>query len=243
MEELETYGELLVKHYSGSHAYGTATPNSDIDFRGIFCADPVYIRTPFFNIESFVDETEQDTTYWELSHFIKLYLKANINIVETLWVDPDDLVKTSREYEYLRGYRAKLMTTRIAKSVVGYSHKRIQEIRKRSESEDPDKSIKDAVGIMRILRMGAEFLETGEIKVRRPDANQLRAIRQSGFDIDKLSRYVIEMDDKITHRLLPKADLPDEPDYGLASQLIMAIQDSVWKRRKKIVAEKPYYQS
>lgn len=33
---------LLVKHYAGSHVYNTALLTSDVDFRGIFCADPVW---------------------------------------------------------------------------------------------------------------------------------------------------------------------------------------------------------
>ena len=44
------HDNLLVKHYAGSKAYGTSLPTSDTDFRGIFVADPINVRTPFFPV-------------------------------------------------------------------------------------------------------------------------------------------------------------------------------------------------
>ena len=52
---------MLVKHYAGSISYGTNLPTSDVDFRGIFCGDPVNILTPFFPIREVTDVDEEDT--------------------------------------------------------------------------------------------------------------------------------------------------------------------------------------
>ena len=49
---------MLVKHYAGSHSYGTALPDSDVDFRGVFCADPVNILTPFFPVRECEDQDD-----------------------------------------------------------------------------------------------------------------------------------------------------------------------------------------
>jgi predicted nucleotidyltransferase len=63
---------MLVKHRAGSHAYGTAIATSDLDFRGVFVADPVNVRTPFFPVYEAEDQLEEDTKLFELAHFMKL---------------------------------------------------------------------------------------------------------------------------------------------------------------------------
>ncbi len=54
LQELMTEN-LIVKHKAGSHAYGTQIETSDEDHRGIFVADPINIRTPFFKVEEATD--------------------------------------------------------------------------------------------------------------------------------------------------------------------------------------------
>ena len=65
---------------AGSHSYGTSTPSSDLDFRGIFVADPEYIRTPFYQINVQKDPNEMDSESYELNKFMTLYCDGNPNI-------------------------------------------------------------------------------------------------------------------------------------------------------------------
>jgi hypothetical protein len=120
---------LLVKHYAGSHAYGTALPTSDTDFRGIFCADPINLLTPFFPVREVTDVNEEDTKYYELAHFMKLCLDCNPNIVESLWVDPQDIVDLSSAYTYLRRHRKEFLSSKIAFSTTGYATAQIKRIK------------------------------------------------------------------------------------------------------------------
>lgn len=120
---------LLVKHYAGSHAYGTALPTSDVDFRGIFVADPVNILTPFFPVREAVDSDEEDTKFYELAHFMKLCLDCNPNIVETLWVDHDDIVHRTPAYDYLRAYRTRLLSSKAAFTFSGYAVSQLKRIK------------------------------------------------------------------------------------------------------------------
>lgn len=120
---------LLVKHYAGSIAYGTNLPTSDVDFRGIFVADPVNIRTPFFPIKQKEDQTEEDTVFYELSNFMKLALDCNPNVVETLWVAEDSIVTTSPGYELLRANAGKLLSSKIAFTTSGYALAQLKRIK------------------------------------------------------------------------------------------------------------------
>ena len=112
---------MLVKMYAGSHAYGTALPTSDVDFRGIFCANPINIRTPFFPVREVVDDAEEDTKYYELAHFMKLCLDCNPNIIELLWTDDEDIVFRTLAYDLLRSYRQQLLSSKIAFTTSGYA--------------------------------------------------------------------------------------------------------------------------
>lgn len=120
---------MLVKHYAGSHSYGTSTPESDVDFRGVFCGDPVNILTPFFPVRECEDQTEEDTKLYELAHFMKLCLDCNPNIVETLWVDMDDIVVNTAAYMTLREHKHKLLSSKIAHTTCGYAFAQLKRIR------------------------------------------------------------------------------------------------------------------
>jgi len=112
---------MLVKHYAGSLAYGTNLPTSDVDFRGVFCADPVNVRTPFFTVRECEDVAEEDTKLYELAHFMKLCVECNPNIVETLYVDDSDITFRTPAYDLLREHRHKLLSSKIAFTTSGYA--------------------------------------------------------------------------------------------------------------------------
>lgn len=119
---------MIVKHYAGSRAYGTALPSSDVDVRGIFCADPINIRTPFFPVRECTDVKEEDTKYYELAHFMKLCLDCNPNIIETLWVDEEDIIFETPAYEMLRENRGYLLSTKLAHTFSGYAYSQLKRI-------------------------------------------------------------------------------------------------------------------
>ena len=112
---------MLVKHYAGSISYGTNLPTSDVDFRGVFCGDPVNIRTPFFTVRECEDTLEEDTKLYELSHFMKLCLDCNPNVIETLWVNDTDITFRTAAYDLLREHRHGLLSSKVAFTTSGYA--------------------------------------------------------------------------------------------------------------------------
>lgn len=111
----------IVTHYAGSHAYGTNTPTSDVDIRGIFCADKIQIVTPFFPIREVTVEDQEDSKLFEVRNYLKLYLDANPNILETLWVSDDKIIESTQEYELLRQNRQLLLSSKVAFTYSGYA--------------------------------------------------------------------------------------------------------------------------
>ena len=66
---------------AGSISYGTNTPTSDEDFRGIFVADKKFIRTPFYKQNEYRHPDQKDSVSYELNKFMLLYTECNPNIL------------------------------------------------------------------------------------------------------------------------------------------------------------------
>ena len=338
---------MLVKHYAGSISYGTNLPTSDTDFRGIFCGDPVNVRTPFYRIEEVTDSTEEDTKLYELAQFMKLALDCNPNVIESLWVDKSDIIFTTPAYELLRENAGKLLSSKIAFTTSGYALSQLKRIKGHGKwlsnpqpeakpqqvdyislvhnftpdpvfkvslrtlerghrlipfsgdtyglykidgyspfnaetgnlNDDYDgdshkqgtplfvvkfnrstyeaakevwsnywtwkknrnktRSVleeqfgydcKHAMHLVRLLRMGAEALETGVINVKRADAAELLDIRAGKWSYNELVEYAEDMDDKVRNQLYKTTSLRNKPDIKAAAELTLAIQDMVWTK-------------
>lgn len=118
---------------AGSHSYGTNTPTSDNDFRGLFVADPKFIRTPFFKVHQYSDPNEKDSTSYELNKFMQLYSECNPNIVELLWIDGSDIVLDSPAYQLLRQHRQDLLCSRVAFTFSGYAVSQLKQMKNQSK--------------------------------------------------------------------------------------------------------------
>lgn len=116
---------IIVKHYAGSIAYGTNTPLSDVDFRGIFMAPKEFILSPFVNVGEASDSKEEDTKFYELNKFMKLNVDANPNILETLWVDDEHIVESTEMYQHLRKHRSELLSNKIAFTYTGFAYNQV----------------------------------------------------------------------------------------------------------------------
>lgn len=128
--QIDPRKNLIVEHLAGSHAYGTNIATSDVDVRGIFCADEVNIRTPFFPVREVTLEDEEDGKLYELTQFMNLYIGMNPNIVETLWVDDADIQFKHPAYDFLRENAAQqLLNKKAAFTFSGYAISQLKRIK------------------------------------------------------------------------------------------------------------------
>lgn len=89
VESIRSSDRLLLEVVTGSRAYGTDTPESDIDLRGIF----IMPRRQFFGLDHVdqVSDATNDETYYEIGRYIDLLMKSNPNLMELLFVERDCL--------------------------------------------------------------------------------------------------------------------------------------------------------
>ena len=82
--------------------------------------------------------------------------------------------------------------------------------------------------LVRLLRMGKEALEEGVLKVKRPDAEELLAIRAGSWTYEECVKYAEEMDGLIRGKLYRETDLPKKPNLLNAAKILMETQRLVW---------------
>lgn len=121
--------QTIVKHYAGSLSYGTSLPSSDVDIRGIFCADSVYHRSPWYNVNEINIVEDEDTKLYELTKYLKLCVDQNPNILESLWVDESDVITSSDAYKYLTSVRHELLSSKCVFTYSGYAFSQLKRIK------------------------------------------------------------------------------------------------------------------
>ena len=82
--------------------------------------------------------------------------------------------------------------------------------------------------LVRLMRMGVEILRDHQVLVKRPDAEELLAIRNGAWSYDDLIKYAESMDKEVREVWYQKSTLPKTPDVHLAAVLTMNIQNIVW---------------
>ena len=83
--------------------------------------------------------------------------------------------------------------------------------------------VKNAAHLIRLLRMGAEFVETGTLQVyRTEDADELKRIKRGGWTLDQVKAEA----ERLAGRMEParaRSPLPLEPDAEAADALLQGI--------------------
>ncbi|MDQ7825280.1 MAG: nucleotidyltransferase domain-containing protein [Candidatus Eremiobacteraeota bacterium] len=81
---------------------------------------------------------------------------------------------------------------------------------------------KHAMHLCRLLVMGQEILATGEVLVKRPDAEWLKRIRQGAMSYEELVQWSSQQE-ALLPRLMNESPLPEEPDIEAAEELVIAL--------------------
>lgn len=116
---------IIFEGISGSIAYGTNTPDSDKDIRGVF-VQPLEHALKYGFIDQVNDELH-DTVFYELGRFINLLSKNNPNIIEILALPEDCIIYCDEMFRQLMASKESFLTKRVKWTFAGYA---IDQIRK-----------------------------------------------------------------------------------------------------------------
>lgn len=88
---------------------------------------------------------------------------------------------------------------------------------------------KHAAHLVRLMRMAIEILRDGEVLVKRPDAEELLAIRRGEWSYDRVVAYAAEMDAQAAE-LYKTSKLPHAPDIQALDDLCMELVEKSLKQ-------------
>lgn len=210
---------------AGSRLYGTNMPGSDWDMRGV-CVPP---RECIYGIRNFEqyhspESDEVDLCVYSLRKFVSLAAQCNPNIVEILWSPAEYHAFHHPLWDELHAIRDVFLSKIAFKSFSGYAMSQLRKMQA-SYAKAGAYDTKNAMHLVRLMRMGVEILRDGEVNVVRPDADYLISIRYGEVSLDQ----VVAEHDALYQRMeiLREASLlPDGPDYHAINAVAISITEA-----------------
>lgn len=241
--------KLIFKALAGSHLYGTNTPESDYDERGVFIASEEYFLGFMNRVEQFEDKNN-DITFFELRKFLHLACENNPNILELLWIPESMFLTSSEEWEEIIENRHLFISKKAKHTFSGYAHSQFNRVKRhRSWLLNPPKKkperkdfglsahrsdlTKDQIGAFNVLLA----LKLENIKELHPLKQQLEQMAET-HDLKALCTQYTEVDLNALKEIIPISNefieiLQKENAYAQAERYFNQYQN--WKKNRNPV--------
>lgn len=225
--------------YVGSISHGTYRPNTDPDssddkdIQGICIAS----ESTYFGLQNFeqkiVQKDEWDSCVYEIRKFFRLLLNQNPNVLCLLWLNPEHYLLRSPAGDLILQNRNLFVSKQAHKSFNGYAYAQLQRMqhgvfdgrlgaRRKAIYDKLGYDGKCAAHLIRLLRMGIEFLTEGELHVLRPDAPQLVSIKRGEWTLDQVKAEAARLF-ALADEAYIRSPLPNHPDAIRAEALLIKI--------------------
>lgn len=235
----------------GSHSHGTYIPPEnelgidDIDYMAIVIPPPSRVLglDKFENAQ--VMAPPLDVVIYEWGKYVRLLLKANPNVLGTLWLESEDIIVRSPLYDELIAARPAFVSQRAQGAFAGYAREQLYKMthcagqgylgaKRKQLVERFGFDTKNAAHLIRLLRMCAEFLDSGVLQVRRPDAESLKAIKQGQWTVQQVEEEAARLFEAIDEKL-KRTTLPTYSDSKAAESLLLrGYFEFAWQHRLPI---------
>jgi hypothetical protein len=123
--------QVVVEMIFGSHLYGTDTPESDRDYKGVMLPTreeillsriPKCIHEPTKCADGKNTKFDVDRDWYSLQYFIDLAKAGDTGILDMLHAPPETLLQTTEIWRYITDNRHKFYTKSL-KALIGYSRR------------------------------------------------------------------------------------------------------------------------
>jgi hypothetical protein len=231
-------GRLLCELIGGSKLYGLDTPESDIDYRGLFFASNKQYIVGFEDIKSIVQTEKVDSVYYELIHYLNLLRSSNTQALEILFAPRDSFSTRTFAFEQIYLNRFNLINSEFLKSSLkGYIFNEMRLAtgertgklggKRKAQLDKYGFSPKNFVQIIRLCKVGQIFFTTGQyvVNVKDSDASlheELMDIKTQPqkYTIEQLKNRVAKEYDVLV-QIMDKSDVNYKFDIDLASDIII----------------------
>lgn len=169
-----------------------------------------------------IKKDEWDIVVYEARKFISLLAQGNPNVLSLLWLAPNYYIHKTDAGEFLLDHRHLFVGKHVYHSFIGYAHSQLHRMthnafqghmgdKRRKLVEQFGFDTKNAAHLIRLLRMGTEFLIEGELHVLREDASQLLEIKRGEWSLDRILQEA-DHGFKRAEEAYLKSTLPNHPD-------------------------------
>lgn len=113
----------LFKAIVGSQAYGTSTPESDVDTKGVYLQNPMEVLT--FDYKEQVN-LDKDNCIYEIMRFLQLASSGNPTMLELLFMPEDCILEKHPLWDIVSKHRHAFLTKKCYNSLAGYAYQQIE---------------------------------------------------------------------------------------------------------------------
>lgn len=232
-------GRLMLVGRRGSEAHGTYIPPEDAhgiddrDVLGVYaCPREYYLgrqRQNWDHAESI--KGVWDVVLYEVRKFVGLLMQQNPNVLSLLWLEPEDYIYVSRVGRLLLSKKHLFQHRGAARNVfVGYAHGQLKRMttgahqgymgaKRKGLVEKFGYDTKNAAHLIRILHMGIEYIESGQLHVRRTwDREMLLDIKRGGWTLDQV-RAEADKGFSACDAAVARSPLPERMDLAAIDRL------------------------
>jgi predicted nucleotidyltransferase len=246
----------ILSAYRGSIAHGMYIPNKDphsIDDKDVMavCVPPLEY---YFGLKQYgskgtkeIKRDEWDIVVYEVKKFVNLLVKGNPNVLMMLWLEPNYYIKKSASGQLLISHRYIFVGRHVYKAFTGYAYGQLHRMthhafqghmgaKRKQLVEKYGYDCKNAAHLIRLLRMGMEFLKDGELNVLREDASQLLEIKCGEWTLEQVKAEA-EKGFALAEQAYLASDLPKTADREKANQLLIDIIQTEYNDRARMFYE------
>lgn len=232
----------IITAYRGSIAHGMYIPSNDpnsIDDKDVMavCVPPedYYLGLKEYGSKGTreIKKDEWDVVVYEAKKFIRLLANGNPNVLMLLWLEPNYYIRLTETGDYLISRRNAFVGRHVYYSFVGYAKGQLHRMthgakighmgaKRRELIAKYGYDTKNAAHLIRLLRMGAEFLKSGELHVLRHDAQELLEIKTGKWSLEQ----VMQQSDRwfeLAEDAYMASTLPEKPDMDRINNITMEL--------------------
>ena len=217
----EVPGTPVLVGVGGSHAYGMAHAESDVDYRGCYVAP----TREFFGLhkpKETYDRHDPDVAMHEIGKTLWLASKGNPTVLELFFYS--EYAVRAPVGDLLIANRDLFITERIRSTHIGYAFEQFNRLKRREGSFSSDtakRTEKHARHILRLVLLAESTLTTGVFDIRVRDRDEIFAFGKLPHE-----EMLAQAEAQINRVKSVPSVLPPEPDMEAINDLLVSIREA-----------------
>lgn len=232
---------IILMGVVGSQAYGTATEDSDKDYKGI-CVPP---KEYYLGLDSFNDynttggknwKSSKDTVDFSIMHinkFVSDCMRGVPNNLELLFLKPELYIMKHPLADELFEVRDLFITKALKHKFSGFAYSQIEKLKAKNSNgtgrqdliEKFNFDTKFAAHAVRLLSKAVEILETGKFETWCSNASHLLDIRNGKYTLEQILLEVEGLQNRLEHLYTTSTKIPYAPDYDRINKWLMSFNE------------------